>query len=125
VEQHGRPVSVYTDKASLFQIAPRAIHHRDPPPQHLTQIGRTLKELNIEWIAAHSPQAKGRIERAFQTAQDRLVKGLRQVGVHDVQTANAYLQQVYVPLWNRRFRREPQLAGDAHRTLLSVARSGQ
>jgi hypothetical protein len=76
VEQHGRPVSLYTDKASLFQIAPRAIHRRDAPPQQLTQIGRTLKELNIEWIAAHSPQAKGRIERAFQTAQDRLVKGL-------------------------------------------------
>ena len=117
VEQHGRPVSVYTDKASLFQITPRAVHHRDAPEEQLTQIGRALKELNIEWIAAHSPQAKGRIERAFQTAQDRLVKGLRQVGAHDVQTANAYLQQVYVPLWNRRFRREPQLAGDAHRAL--------
>ena len=76
VEQHGRPVSVYTDKASLFQMAPRAIHHRDAPEEQLTQIGRALKELNIEWIAAHSPQAKGRIERAFQTAQDRLVKGL-------------------------------------------------
>src|SRR5438128_9513702 len=121
VEQHGRPVSVYTDKASLFQIAPRAIHHRDAPPQQLTQIGRTLKELNIEWIAAHSPQAKGRIERAFQTAQDRLLKGLRQVGAHDVQTANAYLQQVYVPLWNRRFTREPRLAGDAHRAVLPEA----
>ncbi len=98
VEQHGRPVSVYTDKArrpvsvytdkaSLFQITPRAVHHRDAPEEQLTQIGRALKELNIEWIAAHSPQAKGRIERAFQTAQDRLVKGLRQVGAHDVQTA--------------------------------------
>jgi len=117
IEQHGRPVSVYTDKASLFQIAPRAVHHRDAPEQQLTQIGRALKELNIEWIAAHSPQAKGRIERAFQTAQDRLVKGLRQVGAKDLQTANGYLQQVYVPLWNRRFSREPQLAGDAHRAL--------
>src|SRR5438128_6561781 len=107
------------DKASLFQIAPRAIHHRDAPQQQLTQIGRALKELNIEWIAAHSPQAKGRIERAFQTAQDRLVKGLRQVGANDLQTANAYLQQVYVPLWNRRFTREPRLAGDAHRALLA------
>jgi len=57
LEQHGRPVSVYTDKASLFQIAPRAIHHRDAPEQQLTQIGRALQELNIEWIAAHSPQA--------------------------------------------------------------------
>jgi len=118
VKQHGRPVSVYTDKASLFQIAPRASHHRDAPEQQLTQIGRALQELNIEWIAAHSPQAKGRIERAFQTAQDRLVKGLRQVGAKDLATANASLQQVFVPLWNRRFRRQPQLAGDAHRAVL-------
>jgi hypothetical protein len=118
IEQHGRPVSVYTDKASLFQVTPRAIHHRDAPEQQLTQIGRALQELNIEWIAAHSPQAKGRIERAFQTAQDRLVKGLRQVGANDLEIANAYLEDVFVPLWNRRFRRQPQLAGDAHRSLL-------
>jgi len=117
LEQHGRPVAVYTDKASLFQIAPRAIHHRDAPAEQLSQIGRALKELNIEWIAAHSPQAKGRIERAFQTAQDRLVKGLRQVGATDVETANRYLQQVYVPLWNRRFQRAPEMAGDAHRAV--------
>ena len=58
LEQHGRPVAVYTDKASLFQIAPRAIHPRDAPEEQPTQIGRTLQELNIEWIAAHSPQAK-------------------------------------------------------------------
>jgi hypothetical protein len=115
--QHGRPVAVYTDKASLFQVTPRAIHHRDAPEQQLTQIGRALQELNIEWIAAHSPQAKGRIERAFQTAQDRLVKGLRQVRAKDVETANAYLEEVFLPLWNRRFRRQPQLAGDAHRVL--------
>jgi transposase len=118
IEQQGRPVSVYTDKASLFQIAPRAIHHREAPAEQLSQIGRALKELNIEWIAAHSPQAKGRIERAFQTAQDRLVKGLRQVGANDLDTANTYLQQVYLPLWNRRFQRQPQLGGDAHRALL-------
>lgn len=99
-------------------MTPCGIHHRDAPKQQLTQIGRALKELNIEWIAAHSPQAKGRIERAFQTAQDRLVKGLRQVGAMDLETANAYLEQVFLPLWNRRFRRQPQLAGDAHRALL-------
>jgi transposase len=132
LEQHGRPVAVYTDKASLFQVTPRAIHHRDAPAQQLTQIGRALKELNIEWIAAHSPQAKGRIERSFQTAQDRLVKGLRQVGAKDLETANQYLEQVYIPFWNRRFRREPQLAGNAHRpvpretnldSVLSIRRS--
>jgi hypothetical protein len=118
IEQHGRPIAVYTDKASLFQVTPHGIHHRDAPEQQPTQIGRALKELNIEWIAAHSPQAKGRIERAFQTAQDRLVKGLRQVKAKDLETANAYLGQVFLALWNRRFRREPQLAGDAHRALL-------
>jgi DNA-binding Lrp family transcriptional regulator len=118
VEQHGRPVAVYTDKASLFQITPRAIHHRDAPGEQLTQIGRALKELHIEWIAAHSPQAKGRIERAFQTAQDRLVKGLRRVGAKDLPTANAYLEQVFLPLWNQRFTYEPEMAGDAHRALL-------
>src|SRR6266436_6660099 len=132
LEQHGRPVAVYTDKASLFQATPRAIPHRDAPPQQLTQIGRALKELNVEWIAAHSPQAKGRIERSFQTAQDRLVKGLRQVGAKDLETANQYLQQVYIPFWNRRFCREPQLAGEAHRpvpretnldSVLSIRRS--
>jgi transposase-like protein len=115
LKQHGRPVAVYTDKASLFQTTPQAIHHRDAPAQQLTQIGRALKELNIEWIAAHSPQAKGRIERSFQTAQDRLVKGLRQAGARGLETANQYLQQVYLPFWNRRFRRDPQLPGDAHR----------
>jgi transposase len=117
VQQHGRPVAVYTDKASLFQTAPKAAHHRDAPAQVQTQIGRALKELNIEWIAAHSPQAKGRIERSFQTAQDRLVKGLRQVGANTLKAANQYLQQTYVPLWNQRFAHPAQLAGDAHRPL--------
>lgn len=117
LRKHGRPVAVYTDKASLFQTAPRAVHHRDSPPAQPTQIGRALQELGIEWIAAHSPQAKGRIERAFQTAQDRLVKGLRQVGAMDVETANAYLERVFLPLWNRRFGCAPQMAGDAHREL--------
>jgi transposase len=117
VEQQGRPVAVYTDKASLFQIAPRAIHHRDAPQQQLSQIGRALQELNIEWIAAHSPQAKGRIERSFKTAQDRLVKGLRRVGAQDLETANAYLEQGFMPLWNERFRCQAQLAGDAHRAV--------
>jgi hypothetical protein len=117
VEQPGRPVAVYTDKASLFQIAPRGIHHRDAPEQPLSQIGRALQELNIEWIAAHSPQAKGRIERSFKTAQDRLVKGLRRVGAKNLETANAYLEQGFMPLWNARFRCPAQMAGDAHRAM--------
>ena len=78
VERHGRPVSYYTDKAGLFQTAPKTARYatelprdeRDPLPP--TQIGRALRELDIVWIGAHSPQAKGRVERSFPTAQDRL-----------------------------------------------------
>jgi hypothetical protein len=61
LKKYGRPLAFYTDKASLFQTAPKAAHHRDAPVVQPTQIGRALGELNIEWIAAHSPQAKGRM----------------------------------------------------------------
>jgi len=117
LEKYGRPLAFYTDKASLFQTAPKAAHHRDAPGAQPTQIGRALAELNIEWIAAHSPQAKGRIERFFGTAQDRLVKGLRKVRAHTVEEANAYLEKIYLPMWNQRFICEPRQAGDAHRAL--------
>src|SRR5206468_2686722 len=82
-----------------------------------TQIGRALKELDIRWIAAHSPQAKGRIERFFQTCQDRLVKGLRKAGAATVEPANQYLDRVFLPLWERRFTVEPANPSDAHRRL--------
>jgi hypothetical protein len=117
VKAHGRPLAVYTDKASLFQTAPKAVHHRQAPEEQPTQIGRALQELDIEWIAAHSPQAKGRVERFFGTAQDRLVKGLRKVGASTREEANRYLEQVYLPLWKQRFAREAEQAGDAHRAL--------
>lgn len=117
VQAPGRPLAVYTDKASLFQTAPKAVHHRQAPEQQPTQIGRALKELDIEWIAAHSPQAKGRVERFFGTAQDRLVKGLRKVKACNLEQANRYLQQVYLPLWNRRFTCAAEQAGNAHRAL--------
>ena len=82
LEKFGRPLTFYTDKASLFQVAEK--HKRDEPGVEKdavemppTQIGRALRELSIAWIPAHSPQAKGRVERNFETAQDRLVKGMR------------------------------------------------
>jgi hypothetical protein len=117
VKTNGRPRAVYTDKASLFQTAAKGVHHRQAPAEQPTQIGRAPKELDIEWIAAHSPQAKGRVERFFGTAQDRLVKGLRKVGASNREEANGYLEQVYLPMWKRRFAREPEQAGDAHRAL--------
>jgi hypothetical protein len=118
VELHGRPAAVYTDKAGLFQVN-RPLHHNkhldaEPGP---TQIGRALSELDIRRIAAHSPQAKGRIERSFGTLQDRLVKGLRRSGASSLQAANRYLEQQLEPQWKRRFARQAAEPADAHRKL--------
>ena len=82
-----------------------------------TQMGRALRELGIGWIAAHSPQAKGRIERFFSTAQDRLVKGLRLAKACSLEEAQAYLEQEYLPEWNQNFTRLPAGTTDAHRPL--------
>jgi hypothetical protein len=120
LERFGRPLEYYTDKASLFQVN-RPLHYNkhveEAPP--LTQIGRALKELGIGWIPAHSAQAKGRIERFFGTAQDRLVKGLRKAGTSTLAAANEYLERVYLPFWDQRFTVEPVQASDAHRRLLA------
>ena len=80
-------------------------------------MGRAFRELGIEWIPAHSPQAKGRIERCFGTLQDRLVKGLRQAGAKNIVQANQYLEEEFLPEWNRRFTVEAASAVDAHRPL--------
>jgi transposase len=123
VERHGRPVSYYTDKAALFRTAPKTARHatelprdeRDPLPP--TQIGRALGELDIVWIGAHSPQAKGRVERGFQTAQDRLVKGLRVAGAKTLEQANAYLEAEFIVWWNQTIAVVPASSDDAHRPL--------
>jgi len=118
LERWGRPVEFYTDKDSMFTVNHPVRHAEDEAwEEELTQIGRALRELGIGWIPAHSPQAKGRIERFFGTAQDRLVKGMRKAGVRTCEEANAYLEQEYLPLWNRRFTQEPAQATDAHRPL--------
>jgi len=72
-----------------------------------TQIQRALRELDIEYIAARSPQAKGRVERLFKTLQDRLVKALRRKKISTIAEANRYLEQEFVPEWRRRFAVEP------------------
>jgi hypothetical protein len=122
LEKYGRPVSFYTDKASLFQTAEK--YKRDEPGVEKdavgmppTQIGRALQELGITWIAAHSPQAKGRVERTFGTAQDRLVKGMRVAGVKTIEQANQYLEQDYLVWWGRELMVEPAHPDDAHRRL--------
>lgn len=123
IEAYGRPIGYYTDKAGLFQTAPKTSRHgtdlprdeRDPLPP--TQIGRALQELDIVWIGAHSPQAKGRVERSFQTAQDRLVKGLRVAGAKTLEEANAYLEAEFIPWWNHTLTALPASNDDAHRPL--------
>jgi transposase len=123
LKQHGRPASFYTDKASLFVSTSRTARdqkqqprdEREPLPP--TQIERALQELGIVWIAAHSPQAKGRVERSFETAQDRLVKDLRMADVATLAEANRYLETEYIPWWNRTLAVEPGEPEDAHRPL--------
>ena len=122
LDKHGRPESFYTDKASLFRTAEKRRRDdpgvdKDPVEMPPTQIARALRELGIGWSAAHSPEAKGRIERSFATAQDRLVKGMREAGVCSREQANRYLEEIYLPWWNSTLTVPPQRQENAHRAL--------
>ena len=117
LEQNGRPVAFYTDRASLFVNTPKNSAGEDPKLLPPTQIGRALQELDIESITAYSPQAKGRVERSFGTAQDRLVKGLRVAGATTIEQANAYLESEFLPWWNATLRVQPAHPDEAHREL--------
>jgi hypothetical protein len=90
-------VDVYTDRDSMFTVSPRPRQSLEQPDEadRLTQVGRALRELGIGSILAYSPQAKGRIERSFLTAQDRLVKHLRLAKISTLERANAFLEQEY------------------------------
>ena len=77
VERHGKPVAFYSDKAGVFRVNAKSPKGGDG----FTQFGRVMSELNIDVICAHTPAAKGRVERAHQTLQDRLVKELRLRGI--------------------------------------------
>jgi len=112
-------VDVYTDRDSMFTVTP---HTGDSDEQRvaadrLTQLGRSLRELGIGWIAAYSPQAKGRIERSFLTAQDRLVKQLRLAKITNLGAANVFLEKEYWPEWNERFARPVAAFPNQHRQL--------
>jgi hypothetical protein len=118
LRRYGRPLAHYTDKASIFRKAgpqPLAEPLRGDPLR--TQFGRALQELGIEWIAAHSPQAKGRIERLFETLQDRLVKEMRLAGIDSILRANHFLQARFIPEWEQRFTVVPRQWRNAHRPL--------
>lgn len=108
---HGRPVALYSDKHTVFRI-------NNPEREgELTQFSRALKTLDIEAIHANTPQAKGRVERANKTLQDRLVKELRLQGISDIEAANDFLPG-FMTLYNDRFAVPPHNPLDAHREVL-------
>src|SRR5277367_153143 len=118
LRRYGRPLAHYTDKASIFRTAgPQPLAEQLRGDALRTQFGRALNELGIEWIAAHSPQAKGRIERLFETLQDRLVKEMRVLEIATLEQANRFLEITFWPAWSQRFAVQPAQSSDAHRKL--------
>ena len=117
----GRPVAFYTDKAGHFGQWTRPVSRIPLEERDIKRtesiIHRALGELNVRLILAHSPQAKGRVERNFGTSQDRLVKELRVEGISTLEEGNRFLEDVYTPYWNERFAVEPAEPRDAHRRL--------
>lgn len=97
---HGKPRIIYLDKFSTYKMTQRvAVENHET----LTQFQRAMRGLGVEVIPAHSPQAKGRIERLFNTLQDRLIKELRLAGISDIDRANRYLKEVFIPKFNKKF----------------------
>lgn len=113
LKRYGRPVALYSDRHSIFKV-----NAEDATSgEQITQFGRALKTLDIESIPANSPQAKGRVERANQTLQDRLIKEMRLAGISSVPEGNAFLEQ-YMQQHNRKFAVKPASDDDAHRDVL-------
>jgi transposase len=118
VRFRGVPRALYTDRDSAFVVnLPKAQRElagaQGRTPQ--TQLGRALTELGVEWIAAHSPQAKGRIERLWRTFQDRLLNELKLEGIRTLAEANEYLARRFLPRFNRQFRRQAACPESAYR----------
>jgi hypothetical protein len=116
VERYGKPIAFYSDKHGIFRVNQKQdLGTREG----ITQFGRAMQELDIQILCANSPQAKGRVERANQTLQDRLVKELRLEGISDRASANAYLE-TFRQDFNQRFALPPRSCHDAHRPLLAT-----
>jgi transposase len=117
IKKHGIPLSVYLDKHSTYKTTKKLtiedeLNNIDP----LSQFGRALSELGVELIHANSPQAKGRIERLFETFQDRVVKEMRLRKIGSIEAANKFLEY-YLPVFAKRFGMSPAKEGDLHRPL--------
>jgi hypothetical protein len=124
IERYGVPQALYTDWKNVYVRPPNA-QERMRGEAAVTQFGRMCAKLGIEIIAARSPQAKGRVERAHGTHQDRLVKKLRLAGIDNYDQANAYLDQHYLAEHNRRYAHAAAAAADYHRPTPDGAATGR
>lgn len=112
LNRYGRPLALYVDKHAIFRVSRETAGPKDPE----THFGRVLRGLDIELICAHSPQAKGRVERANGVLQDRLIKEMRLRGISTIEEANKFLPE-FIEDYNRKFGKEPKVSEDAHRPL--------
>lgn len=117
--QRGKPLIIYLDRHSTYKQNQKSVFDN---PEVLTQFERTMQELGIKVIHAHSPQAKGRIERLFGTLQDRLAKELRLQDISKREQANIFLEKTYIGEHNAKFSVLPNKKGDLHRPLNEIER---
>lgn len=118
LHRHGLPRSLYVDRDSIYETTRDATideNLREAGP--LTQFGRAMKDLDVELLLAHSPQAKGRVERRHGVLQDRLVKALRWQGISTLEAANDFLEKRFLEPFNKQFEVVPRQAGDLHRRI--------
>ena len=114
IEEMGKPVTIYLDKFSTYKINHKAAVDNS---ELMTQFGRAMMDLAITLILADSPQAKGRIERLFQTLQDRLIKEMRLANIDNPADGNKFLEEVFIPKFNEQFSVTPANKGNVHRAL--------
>jgi transposase len=118
VRRYGLPRALYVDRDSIYRVNRQAtIDEALAGEPALSQFGRAMKELGVELICAHSPQAKGRVERRHGVFQDRLVKALRLEGIDDLESANRFLEARFLAEINQRFTVPAKRGGDLHRRL--------
>lgn len=110
---HGKPRAIYLDKLRTYYN--NILPERDE--EMLTQVQRAMKEMGVQLIVAHSPQAKGRIENLFKTLQNRLIKELRLKNISDIKTANQFLKEEFIPWFNQKYSKKPVRKANLHRKL--------
>lgn len=117
VLEKGKPAAIYLDKFSTYKVNHKSAQDNK---ELITQFQRACRDLSIQLIIAHSPEAKGRVEKMFHTLQDRLVKELRLQNISDIETANKFLAEVFIPEFNKRFAVMPAKRADLHRSLTKM-----